>query len=505
MWSSAQNDPPAIPTDSFPLQLIVLTGNEIQRHLPDTLQVEATGLGGRDLSYPIPWDISIRSDKEGQSVYGPSLAPLEETVDVPGLFGGTETLQVTALGRSKAAHEFLVLHYFGVDSAMHWDVLMSEVLPAVRLPGASARRATALEIFGATHIQPSHRRMPHVLWTDSMTLIWNLLMGGRMGRYTCSPDTLVLDQRIDLTGFSAGSFAGLSTLQLLWKIPNVVTNGKLGAIACPPQLLVIPPAAHTLHLLHYEADQLCVWKPGQRQLDQLQIRYTYVSTEGPAYKEHFGAKEHNYSHWLTLNHSAGWWDLARFLFLHPEAASSAKRDATPLRLLLWLSFRLEPAVDELIEATMLHLSTVEEVKDIDLLALGTKHLEMETPFESAVALRDHLIELISVRNLRHRPEALFSLFRQFLQRLTLPRLCHFLDLVLPQLTPVRAPWADATRTLWTCHHIRAVSHDNGYPCQPKVAIAYFFTSRDNIHHVRVFWGTLPLLLFSDPRMVHPVM
>ena len=270
-----------------------------------------------------------------------------------------------------------------------------------------------------------------------------------------------------------------------------MTNGKLGAIACPPQLIVTPPVAHTLHLLHYEADQLCVWKPGQHQLDQLQIRYTYVSTEGPAYKEHFGAREHNYSHWLTLNHSAGWWDLARFLFVHSEAACSAKRDATPLRLLSWLSFRLEPAVDELIEATMLHLSTVEEVKDSDLLALGTAHLEMETPLESAQALRDHLIELISVRNLRHRPEALFALFRQFLQRLTLPRLCHVLNLVLPQLTPVRAPWADATRTLWTCHHIRATSHDNGYPFQPRVTIAYFFTSHDNIHHVRVFWGTLP--------------
>ena len=136
----------------------------------------------------------------------------------------------------------------------------------------------------------------------------------------------MLDQRIDLRRFSAGSFAALSTLQLLWKIPNVVTNGKLGAIACPPQLIVTPPVAHTLHLLHYEADQLCVWKPGQHQLDQLQIRYTYVSTEGPAYKEHFGAKEHNYSHWLTLNHAAGWWDLARFLFVHPEAACSALND-----------------------------------------------------------------------------------------------------------------------------------------------------------------------------------
>ena len=72
---------------------------------------------------------------------------------------------------------------------------LTNVLPAVRLPGASALRATALELFGASHIQPSHRRMPHVLWTDSMTLIWNLLMGGRMGRRTGSPDTLVLDQR----------------------------------------------------------------------------------------------------------------------------------------------------------------------------------------------------------------------------------------------------------------------------------------------------------------------
>ena len=101
------------------LQLIVLPGEEFQPHLPEILHVEATGLGGRDLSYPIPWDISIRSDKEGQ-----------QTVVIPGPFGGSQTLQVTALGRSKAAHEFLVLHYFGVDSAMHWDVLTSEVLPA---------------------------------------------------------------------------------------------------------------------------------------------------------------------------------------------------------------------------------------------------------------------------------------------------------------------------------------------------------------------------------------
>ena len=181
-----------------------------------------------------------------------------------------------------------------------------------------------------------------------------------MGRYTGSPDTLVLDQRVDVRGFSAGSFAGLSLLQLLWKIPNVVTCGKLGAIACPPQLLITPPATHVLHLFHYEADQLCVWKPGRHQLELLQIKFTYVNTQGPSYSEHFVATEHNYSHWLSLELPTGWWDIANFLFLCPNAASSIKRDATPLRLLSWLSFRLEPAVEALIEETMLYLSTAGE-------------------------------------------------------------------------------------------------------------------------------------------------
>ena len=43
------------------------------------------------------------------------------------------------------------------------------------------------------------------------------------------------------------------------------------------------------------------------------------------------------------------------------------------------------------------------------------------------------------------------------------------------------------------------SYENGHLYEPRVTIAYFFTSHDHIHHVRVLWGTSPLLLFSDPR------
>ena len=338
-----------------------------------------------------------------------------------------------------------------------------------------------LEMLEASHVAPSHPRMSHVSWTDSMNLVWNLLMGGRMERHTDFPDTLVFGQHIELRGFSAGSFACFSTLHLLWQMPNVVTNGKLGAIAYPPQLIVTRKTNHTLHLLHYEA---CVWKLGGHQLNQLQIRYTYVSIEGPAYKEHFGSKEHNYSHWLSLNHTAGWWNLARFLFMNPEAASSAKREATPLRLLSWLSFRLEPAVEKLVEAIMLYLSTVEEVKDSELLELDRKHLEVDTSFASAEILRDHLIELISVRNLRHRPETLFALFRQFLQRLSFRGFVTSWTWYSHNSPSVRALWADATRILWICHYIRAIAHENVQSYELRSQLLAFLRHMA-IYHVRI--------------------
>ena len=148
-----------------------------------------------------------------------------------------------------------------------------------------------------------------------MTLIWNLLMGVEWDD-TQAPLTPWYWTNVSNSG------CWIEHIAVIVEDPQRGDERQLGAIACPPQLLITPPASHALHLLHYESDHLCVWKPGQRQLDQLQIRYTYVRTEGPAYKEHFGAKEHSYSHWLSLDLPAGWWDLARLLFTHPNAASS---------------------------------------------------------------------------------------------------------------------------------------------------------------------------------------
>ena len=225
--------------------------------------------------------------------------------------------------------------------------------------------------------------------------------------------------------------------------------------------------------------------------------------ESASYKGHFGAGEHGYAHWLGLDLPKGILQLSQLLFLRPEAASAAKRDETPLRLISWLNYKLDPELETFVEEAMQHLSTREHGDDQVLLQLGAKHVRHDNHVRTEVELRDRLIDLVSVGNLRHRPEALFSLFRKFLQRISLPRPVHFLGLVLPQLMPVQAAWAGEEKTLWSCHHIRHLQNANCENTTPRVKIAYVFSSHDHIHHVRIQWEGHPLLLFSNPNMVAP--
>ena len=81
-------------------------------------------LGGHDLGGFKDYDICLRTDKHSQSIYGPSVTPLE----FPGR-DGTHQVTLVALGGSKAMHEFLVLHYLATDSAREWDVFLDSCLP----------------------------------------------------------------------------------------------------------------------------------------------------------------------------------------------------------------------------------------------------------------------------------------------------------------------------------------------------------------------------------------
>ena len=134
-------------------------------------------------------------------------------------------------------HEFLTLHYFAIDSAAGWDELLLKRLPGATLLKANARRLIALDMFEKSHIAPSHRRLPHPSWTTSFCLLLDLLLGAGKTRYLNTRPHARARREVFVRGFSAGSYSGICLLHLLWQLPFVDARGKLGGIACPPELL----------------------------------------------------------------------------------------------------------------------------------------------------------------------------------------------------------------------------------------------------------------------------
>ena len=208
--------------------------------------LEATGLGGSDLSFQDKADITVRTDKHKQNIYGPSMTTVESVAKCH-IFGTTST---TALGISKAAHEFLVLHYFATDSIIYWNSFLHEVMPLLPLPVPALRRAEVVDILQRTHVAPSHRRMPHHTWKDSLSLVMDLLFGHGKRRYFSMARVWQRTSRVAIRGFSAGSYVGLALVHVLREIKSVRTHSVVGAIACPPSFLTVHSDRHTVHLIH---------------------------------------------------------------------------------------------------------------------------------------------------------------------------------------------------------------------------------------------------------------
>ena len=152
-----------------------------------------------------------------------------------------------------------------------------------------------------THIAPSHRRMPHLTWKDSFSLLMDLLFGLGKRRYFSMCKVRQKKSRVAIRGFSAGSYAGLALVHILKEIKGVRTRSVFGAIACPPRLLYVHSEQHTVHLVHYVPDTLRRWNPSQKFLDSLGCQYTVVDGHQHLYDQHFGKHDHNYSHWLRIN------------------------------------------------------------------------------------------------------------------------------------------------------------------------------------------------------------
>ena len=84
--------------------------------------------------------------------------------------------------------------YFALDSAEWWEQILGELLPNAQFPAAVIRRTFAYQMFMAAHIAPSHRRPPHPVWEDALSLIADLLFGSGVDRYVGSMSVAILAQ-----------------------------------------------------------------------------------------------------------------------------------------------------------------------------------------------------------------------------------------------------------------------------------------------------------------------
>ena len=94
-------------------------------------------------------------------------------------------------------------------------------------------------------------------------------------------------------------------------------------------------------------------------------------------------------------------------------------------------------------------------------------------------MRDAVIDEITVRGKAQPPAVVVNLIRGFLQRLPLPRLLHFVDVVFPQMVPVcspaqaagsKFPGSQLIRDLW-------VDRDHGnFGQEPEIRIMRLFQS-----------------------------
>ena len=483
----------------LPVDMHVVHEAAPDRKLPDIIRIDCTGLGGHDLGGPLPWHICVRTDRHGQNIYGPSLATLETTVHHP----QRRPRHIVALGLTKAMHEFLTLHYFAIDSAAGWDDLLLKRLPEASLLKADERRQIALDMFEKLHIAPSYRRLPHPSWTTCFRLLIDLLIGAGKTRYLCTRPHARHQRDVFVLGFSAGSYSGMCLLHLLWKLPFVEARGKLGGIACPPELLGTIPAdkGQGLQLFHYERDLLCCWQPSFDYINRLSCLCTIVTNDWSDLHDHFGKSEHSYGHWIELPIQAGWFQLWQFLQIFPAAADPKLRDVTPLRLMSWLSCQLSERTNLLIKECMAEFSQVEPVHSEKIMQIGKFHLPgVGDGWETWDHMRDAVIDEVTVRGRAQQPAIVVNLIRGFLKRLPLPRLLHFVDLVLPQMVPVcspaqsegsKFPGSQLIRDLW-------LDRDKGaFVQEPDVKVMRMFQSHAGIEHFRVDWNNNPLLLFAD--------
>ena len=222
-----------------------------------------------------------------------------------------------------------------------------------------------------------------------------------------------------------------------------------------------------------------------------------MDRDTPELRGHFGSCEHSYGHWIDLNMPHGRFPLWQMLRSNPEVAHPQCRDIAPLRLVSWLSCEVPDQVQQVLSQLMTVFGAVTPVSSNEVITLGLKQLGLTAGGElSWDMIRDALIRGVTIGGNTCPTEEVGRLMVSFLQRLPLPRLVHFLDMILPQMVPVQSPCHSRRRRFASSYRIEERLARGEHGVEYPLHVTKLFWSRSNIMHVAIAWDCKPLLLLT---------
>eukprot|EP00434_Breviolum_minutum_P024407 symbB.v1.2.021555.t1/scaffold1847.1/size122519/8 len=250
-------------------------------------------------------------------------------------------------------------------------------------------------------------------------------------------------------------------------------------------------------LIHLTTDRLCQWHPYDETLSSLNCKYCIVDRSTQELRELFGTCEHFYGHWIDLSLPHGRYPLYQLLRQHQDVAPPQARDIAPLRLVSWVSCEVPDHVQHVLHQLMALFGEVAPVSSDEVLAIGVQQLGVTSRGEiSWDMVRDAQIREVTFGGTTCPTEEVCRLMAEFLQRLPLPRLVHFLDMILPQMVPVQSPCQSRRRRFASSYRIAERTAWGEWDVEYTLNATKLFWSRSGIMHVAIAWDHKPLLLLA---------
>ena len=154
-------------------------------------------------------------------------------------------------------------------------------------------------------------------------------------------------------------------------------------------------------------------------------------------------------------------------------------------------------IEKLLQQLMLLFAAVQPVASDQVISVASRALGLpQQPQESWDGIRDAIISGLVVGGNSPSPPEVVGLLSDFLRRLPLPRLVHFLDMILPQMVPVKSPCRTSARRFSSSYLMEERCRNSRHVAELQCKVCHLLWSRAGVAHVFIEWNHQPVLLLA---------